>query len=188
MNLSSTLGITTLLRNSWGHTIAFSRSDTRSWDSLLALNAIIWGHRAQPKSFANRAATEEFWNNRFLLPCNPWGPRGFHGAAQSTPSRFLFLSRVNFEISPSFSSLLPLSQQHCLGPEKKTNYCKIGNSIQSSKLSLRFVWKSFIHGNCILCLYVKMHLCRFFTKKKFFRLATELDNLFQNPINAVFKI
>ena len=188
MNLSSTLGITTLLRNSWGHTIAFSRSDTCSWDSLLALNAIIWGHRAQPKSFANRAATEEFWNNRFLLPCNPWGPRGFHGAAQSTPSRFLFLSRVNFEISPSFSSLLPLSQQHCLGPEKKTNYSKIGNSIQSSKLSLRFVWKSFIHGNCILCLYVKMHLCRFFTKKNFCRLATELDNLFQNPINAVLKI
>ena len=108
---------------------------------------------------------KQFWNNRFLLPCNPWGPRGFHGAAQSTPSRFLFLFRVNFEISPSFSSLLPLSQQHCLGPEMKKKYSKIGSSIQSSKLSLRFVWKYFIHGNCILCLYVKMHLCRFFTTK-----------------------
>ena len=128
-------------------------------------------HKAKPKSIANRAATftaEEFWNDKFLLPCSPWGPRGFHGAAQSTPSRFLFLSRVNFEISPSFSSLLPLSQQHCLGPEKKTYYSKkkfysIGQIKFTCREEIFYSWKlhfAFCVSKCICAaFYYKSFVC-----------------------------
>ena len=54
-------------------------------------------------------------------PCSPGGRPGCRGAIQSTLSRFWFLSRASFEISPSFSLLWPLLQQLCLEPEKRKN-------------------------------------------------------------------
>ena len=98
----------------------------------------------------------------------------------SFPSKFWDFAKFFFVIAFIATTLFGAWKENIL-------FHKERNSIQSSKSCLRVVRKYFIHGNCILHLCVKMHLCSFLLQK-FCLFATELDNLFHNPINAVFSI
>ena len=144
-------------------------------------------HKAKPKSIANRAATfttEEF---KISLTLQSIRATRFSWCSSvnsfkifiSFPSKFWDFAKFFFVIAFIATTLFGAWKENILF--QKEILFNRANQVYVSWGNILFMEIAF----CILC--VKMHLCSFLLQK-FCLLATELDNLFQNPITAVFQI